>query len=67
LTTVAWISKAARAFLQQFNALNRQIEESIRRVEQYIADLNEAFNIYSTTEARLAQQASALRTDVFGV
>ena len=67
LTSASWVSMAARAFLSRYQALQRQIQESIRRVDEYHRDLNTAFNVYSSVEQRLTQQASALRTDVFGV
>ena len=67
LAAVSWISPAARALLQKFLQLYKQIEEAIRIVDEYIHDLGVVIEQYTAIEQRLQEKAQALPTDIFGI
>jgi len=63
---VAWVSPLSLILLRKFKGLYKTIEISIRIVEKYIFDLEEAIRLYIEAENRAKQRVGSLKTDVFG-
>ena len=66
ISTVAWVSPLSLILLRKFKLLYKTIEISLRIVEKYIFDLEEAIRLYIEAENRAKQRVGSLKTDVFG-
>jgi len=65
IATVSWVSPASKALLVKFRALLQTVKTSLRIVDKYISDLEEATKMFSDAENRIEQKINALKTDVF--
>ena len=66
ISRVAWVSPLSQILLGKFKLLYRTIEISLRIVEKYIVDLEEAIRLFTEAELRAKQRVGSLKTDVFG-
>jgi hypothetical protein len=66
VSTVAWVSPLSLILLKKFKRLYKTVETSLRIVEKYIFDLEEAIRLYIEAENRAKQRVGSLKTDVFG-
>ena len=66
ISRVAWVSPLSMILLRRFKRLYRTIEISLRIVEKYIFDLEEAIRLFIEVENRAKQRVGGLNTDVFG-
>ena len=67
LSQISWVSPATRALSVKFKLLYKTVEVSLRIVEKYIFDLEEAIKLYTETENRVTDKVNNLQTDVFNV
>jgi len=67
LATEIWESDSSTAFQKQFTQLHNDLEEVLKIVDEYTADLDEIADRYITTEQKLAEAANALPGDVFNI
>ena len=61
--TGTWISEASNEFQNRFKQTYDDIENVLAIVSEYISDLNESANIYSTAETAAKSAAEGLPTE----
>ena len=67
ISTVAWVSPASQALLVKFNGLLQTVRTSLRIVEKYISDLEEATRMFTDADSRVSDKVNSLKTEVFGI
>jgi len=67
IAKVAWVSPASKALLAKFTMLLQTVRTSLRIVEKYISDLEEATRMFTDADSRVAQKIDTLKTEVFGI
>jgi len=67
LATVAWTSPASAALLAKFATLLQTVRTSLRIVEKYISDLEEASRMFTDADSRVTDKVNSLKTEVFGI
>jgi len=67
LATVAWTSPASAALLTKFASLLQTTRTSLRIVEKYISDLEEASRMFTDADSRVSDKITGLKTEVFGI
>jgi len=65
IAKVAWVSPASKALLAKLQLLLQTVQTSLRIVDKYISDLEEATRMFTQAEQRIEQKVNALKTDVF--
>ena len=61
--TGTWISEASDEFQNRFKQVYDDIDNMLAIVSEYISDLNESANIYTTAEKAAKSAAEGLPTD----
>lgn len=62
----AWNSESGKAYVEKYENVSKEIQDSLNALQQHITNLNDAATKYEEMESTQTQQVNALNTqDIF--